>query len=422
MLSISALAILSHSMHRTKRTHEHMHSSQITLTLQPSLLAYCGAPLGASLSLGRRSSGNDFTGGNVAFSNARRTRRRRATGDKERCVCVAGSAAKVVEVREQRRAHGRAVEPPPRSGGRMVAVTVLGVKGLLLVSEHKRNGRPSDVGELASGFGLVARSPRTPHRHLEDWNEEVDPHADQVFHIRVDRTDKGKAQTLSRQSWGGLLVSGVRAICVAYSFLASSAQMACVSSCQRLSIRSVKASAPPPSRSASGFRVLNARKYSAPSRPDRAIVSKPGPHWSASRRSGSPTSMSLYASSAERMPLHVRSSSPALTGAHARRQPSLSSTVLARETSPQSRAVKTSSAFLILSHSSRVRRAGGGASRAARVNSAMCAVIFARWILDTDRNWTPLALQVSVSASRGAVCDCRNVFCALVLLWIDRNS
>ena len=85
----------------------------------------------------------------------------------------------------------------------MVAVTVLGVKGLLLVSEHKRNGRPSDVGELASGFGLVARSPRTPHRRLEDWNEEVDPHADQVLNLRVDGPDKGKAQTLSRQSGRG---------------------------------------------------------------------------------------------------------------------------------------------------------------------------------------------------------------------------
>eukprot|EP00964_Phaeocystis_antarctica_P062360 scaffold37353_cov65-Phaeocystis_antarctica.AAC.7 len=65
------------------------------------------------------------------------------------------------------------------------------------------------------------------------------------------------------------------------------------------------------------------------------------------------------------MPLHVRISSPALTGAHARRQPSLSSTVRARVQSLQSRAVKTSSALLMRSHSSRVRRALGGASRAA---------------------------------------------------------
>ena len=147
---------------------------------------------------------------------------------------------------------------------------------------------------------------------------------------------------------------------MADSFHDSSIQMASVSSCQRLSMRSVKASAPPPSRSASGFRVRYPRRYSAPNRPDRAIVSKPGPHFSASRRSGSPTSMSLYTSSAERMPVHVRSSSPALTGAHARRQPPLSSTVLARVTSAHPIARVTASAFLTTS-----RRAGGGASRAA---------------------------------------------------------
>ena len=140
--------------------------------------------------------------------------------------------------------------------------------------------------------------------------------------------------------------------------------MARVSSCQRLSIRSVKASAPPPSRSAVGFRVLYPRRYSAPSRPDRATVSKPGPHRSASRRSGSPTSMSLYTSSAERMPLHVRSSSPALTGAHAQKQPSLSSTLLARVTSCKGEVLTAS------------RRVGGGASRAANAGKHPKSMVF----------------------------------------------
>ena len=87
-----------------------------------------GPLLGASALLGvRHSSGNRLTGGNVAFRDAQGTRRRRATGpvwDEERCVCAAGSAAEIVEIREQRRAHGRAVEPAPLVVGRAGACMV----------------------------------------------------------------------------------------------------------------------------------------------------------------------------------------------------------------------------------------------------------------------------------------------------------
>lgn len=149
-------------MHWTKHTQGRTHTT-VFHSLQPTgLILGLSAPR-RCWATGRHSSGNCLTGGNVAFSDAQRTRRRRTTApvwDKERCVRAAGSAAKIVEMREQRRAHGCAIEPSPR--GRMVAVAVLRAKGQLLVLEDKRNGRLSDVGELISGFGLVARGPRTP--------------------------------------------------------------------------------------------------------------------------------------------------------------------------------------------------------------------------------------------------------------------